>query len=640
MAHILVVDDERNIRRTLSEFLTQAKYKVSVAENVEQAFEILADSNIDVVLTDIIMPRITGVQLLKRIKELSPEIEVVLMTGEPTFETASEAIRTGAIDYLSKPITKDMLLKTVANVVKIKSLRDERVQLLASNQRYQTELELLVEERTSDLVDSEQKFRQLTDNSLAGIYILLDQKIQYCNDRFAEIFGYESSQEVTGLALETFIHPDDFDSVEKAVTSRIRGETKTSQHEVKGLQKNGGIIHIEILGSSIQYKGQKAAQGMLLDITKRTQARELLQQSEEKYRFLFENINDALAITQNGKYIHFNHQFCEMLGYTASELDQKDYREIISKEGLEMLAERDKQRKRGGQPPTRYETTFLMKDGQVIHVDVNVTIINYLGQTASYAVLRDISERKKAEADIEAALLKAKQANEVKDQFIANISHEIRTPLNSILGFSDLFKQRYGEMVSVKDQDIFQYITNASNRLMRTVDSILNISQLNAGAFKLQKCEIDLNSLIKNVLEEIRMQAVKKNLELIFNTPDQQAMIFSDNHSLHQAILNLVDNAIKYTNAGKIELSLSQKQNSYRLSIQDTGIGISEEYQKRIFEPYTQESEGFTKNFQGIGLGLALTKRYLELNDINLELESSKSLGTTFTLIFSEYEGS
>ncbi|NQV51454.1 MAG: PAS domain S-box protein [Candidatus Marinimicrobia bacterium] len=261
------------------------------------------------------------------------------------------------------------------------------------------------------------------------------------------------------------------------------------------------------------------------------------------------------------------------------------------------------------------------------------------GSITWYGFNADITLNKQAEKEIAASLLEAKQANQVKDQFIANISHEIRTPLNSIIGFSDLFRQRYGDLVNIKDKDIFDYITNSSNRLMRTVDSILNISQLDAGVIKIQPKELDLNTIIKAVIGEIKALADKKGLELTCSPTDEYAMVSVDNYCVHQAILNLVDNAIKYTNDGKVELKLTQKKDSFRLSIQDTGIGISKEYQKRIFDPYTQESEGFTKNFQGIGLGLALTKRYLDLNGVDFELKSEKNVGTTFTLIFPKYEG-
>ena len=127
MVQVLIVDDERSIRVTLSEFLKNEDYEVNVASDADQALEMLTAENYDVVVTDIIMPRITGVKLLKSIKETAPRVQVIMMTGEPTIETASEAVRTGAFDYLTKPIGREELVKTVANAVKIKTLDDERL---------------------------------------------------------------------------------------------------------------------------------------------------------------------------------------------------------------------------------------------------------------------------------------------------------------------------------------------------------------------------------------------------------------------------------------------------------------------------------------------------------------------------------
>ncbi|NQV30086.1 MAG: PAS domain S-box protein [Candidatus Marinimicrobia bacterium] len=281
------------------------------------------------------------------------------------------------------------------------------------------------------------------------------------------------------------------------------------------------------------------------------------------------------------------------------------------------------------------------KDGSLVPVEGSANpVLDDKGEIIGYlGIQRDITERKFLEEERKHAFEEVKSANNVKDQFIANISHEIRTPLNSIIGFSDLFRQRYGKLVSDKDQEIFNFISSSSNRLMRTVDSILNISQLDAGAIKIQPREFDLNYLVSSVLGGIKPSADEKGLELIFNAAAHECLVWVDNYSIHQAILNLTENAIKYTFSGQIELKLVQLKGQYRLSIKDSGIGISEEFQKRIYQPYTQESEGFTKNYQGIGLGLALTKRYLDLNDIDLELESEKNVGTTFTLIFPKYEG-
>ncbi|MBW1750811.1 MAG: response regulator, partial [Deltaproteobacteria bacterium] len=133
---ILLVDDERSIRVTLGEFLRDSDYEVEVAADATQAKDMLSSENFDVVVTDIVMPRITGVKLLEAIRESSPFVQVILMTGEPTVQTASEAVRAGAFDYLTKPISREELIKTVANAVKVKTLDDERRRLVEENRQY------------------------------------------------------------------------------------------------------------------------------------------------------------------------------------------------------------------------------------------------------------------------------------------------------------------------------------------------------------------------------------------------------------------------------------------------------------------------------------------------------------------------
>jgi signal transduction histidine kinase len=194
-------------------------------------------------------------------------------------------------------------------------------------------------------------------------------------------------------------------------------------------------------------------------------------------------------------------------------------------------------------------------------------------------------------------------------------------------------------LLEEKDQVIFDYIGESSARLMHTVDSILNISMLKAGTISVHKEKINLNHLVAITVNNFKLIAKKKNLSIQFINPDNPVEIFADKNCISSAIANLTDNAIKYTSEGGVELKLAVIKGQVKLSISDTGIGISKEYLQRIFEPYTQESEGFTKHFQGVGLGLALTKRYLDLNDANLELVSKKNVGSTFTLTLPKYKG-
>lgn len=160
MSHILVVDDEKSIRLTVGEFLRADGHEVQLAEDADKAMAALKEGDFDVVVSDIILPKVTGVELLKRIRLTSPHVQVILMTGEPTAETASEAVRAGAFDYLFKPIAKDAILKAVTNATVVKSLGDEKRRLEQENRRYRDELEQLVDERTKELRGSN---RQLED---------------------------------------------------------------------------------------------------------------------------------------------------------------------------------------------------------------------------------------------------------------------------------------------------------------------------------------------------------------------------------------------------------------------------------------------------------------------------------------------
>ncbi len=399
--------------------------------------------------------------------------------------------------------------------------------------------------------------------------------------------------------------------------------------------KNGRWIWLHDQANLISEKdGITHAYGVFTDITSRKQMEQELRYSEEKYRLIVENAHDGVEITQGDKIIFTNTHFAEMLGYTVDELRNTSFMQIFTEKSKQDLYSRQKKREADNMSTGSYETTFLKKDGMIIDVDIKYEIMNFKGKPATFASISNITQRKSAEKARERALIEAQGANKVKDQFIANISHEIRTPLNSLLGFTDLVKQRYLEIIPEKDQKVFKYITDAGNRLMQTIDSMLNISQITAGVIKAHKQELDLSSTVAQAVAKFKQQAESKALVLRAVIPKQPTLIYADEFCIHEAISHLIRNAIKYTKEGTIELMFGHKEDRTTLSIIDTGIGISEEYQKRLFDPYTQESEGFTKKYQGLGLGLALTKHYLDLNNIDLEFESKQDKGTTFILIF------
>lgn len=232
------------------------------------------------------------------------------------------------------------------------------------------------------------------------------------------------------------------------------------------------------------------------------------------------------------------------------------------------------------------------------------------------------------------ALEDAHKAIDVKTKFLANISHEIRTPMNAISGFTELLSEH--ELIQ-KDDELHTYgdfIMSSVNRLLRTMDEILTISQLMANAYTLYRNPLDIGRVVGSIFEKNRSKAVMKNLQFQFANGAENTMIIGDIYSLEAAVNNLVENAIKFTDAGRIDISLRNSDDHLILEISDTGIGMSAEYLAELFSVFSQESTGFTKKYQGIGLGMAITKRFLDLNNVTIDVKSVLKSGTTFALTF------
>ncbi len=246
----------------------------------------------------------------------------------------------------------------------------------------------------------------------------------------------------------------------------------------------------------------------------------------------------------------------------------------------------------------------------------------------------DITNLKNTEIELIAAKERALKNEEVKTLFLANMSHEIRTPLNSILGFTELIEEKVKDNLDENLKAYFETIYMSGQRLWQTVHHILDISQIETGTFELKTETIDLGKIIKDLGVSFKSAAIAKNLELKISVPEVDINIVSDEYCATQAITNLIDNGIKYTNSGHVSLVTELIDGAVKITISDTGIGMSKEYQDHMFNVFSQESTGYTKNFQGMGLGLALAHRYLTLINGRIHFESKQDVGSTFIVHF------
>jgi PAS domain S-box-containing protein len=283
MSRVLIVDDEKSIRRTLGEFLRAEGYEVEEAEDAEAAQRHLESAAFDVVVTDIVLPRISGVELLHRIHGLAPDVQVVMMTGEPTVETATESLRAGATDYLFKPIGKPAILRVVANAARIKSLADAKNKLEKENLAYRENLEKLVKERTAQLEVSEARFRALVETTMDWVWELdAEGRYDYVSPRIYDLLGYRP-EEVLGRT--------PFDLMPEAEAQRVGvifQEIFSQREPFSALQntnrhRDGRLVVLETSGVPVfdatgQFRGYR---GMDRDVTDRKRLEEQLRQAQK-----------------------------------------------------------------------------------------------------------------------------------------------------------------------------------------------------------------------------------------------------------------------------------------------------------------------------------------------------------------------
>ena len=254
------------------------------------------------------------------------------------------------------------------------------------------------------------------------------------------------------------------------------------------------------------------------------------------------------------------------------------------------------------------------------------------------AVKEDMTDRKKLMEELVLAKEKAEVSDKLKSEFLAQISHEIRTPLHAILNFSSILKDEIEENYgSIKDIDkFFNGIKVSGKRITRTIDLILNMSEIQTGAYHYQPIMFNIyDKVLKVVHSNLNQNAVDAGLNFLLEKETDETIIYGDEYSIYQIIYLIAENAIKFTKQGNVFIRICKnKSNHLLVTIEDTGIGISEEYLSNIFTPFLQEEQGYSRRFEGNGLGLALVKKYCDLNNINIEIKSKKGIGSVFSLTF------
>jgi PAS domain S-box-containing protein len=257
------------------------------------------------------------------------------------------------------------------------------------------------------------------------------------------------------------------------------------------------------------------------------------------------------------------------------------------------------------------------------------------GRKVLYGGLSDITARRTVDEELRAAKERAEKSEKLKDAFVANMSHEIRTPLNIILGYTNVIAEKFLPTATPGDRRFFDSVQRGGERLMRTVDMILSVSRLQSGEYTVKQAEVDIAALVRSIAADHQRLAQEKQLQLSAVDDCGSVVLLVDEYCIAQAVSNLLHNAIKFTLRGSVQLRVYRDaEGRVAISCRDTGIGISREYLPRLFSRYSQEEAGYSRPFEGLGLGMALVKEYLALNNATISVSSEKGVGSTFVITF------
>jgi two-component system cell cycle sensor histidine kinase PleC len=375
---------------------------------------------------------------------------------------------------------------------------------------------------------------------------------------------------------------------------------------------------------------------LLTDVSEQHQSQDRLLESEERYRTMINLSPDAIYVHKLGVIVVCNEAAIELFG--ASSADQligrklldfthPDYREAarqrrsaVVQEGTLALAMRQKR---------------LRLDGSWFWAEVAAAAIEWEGERGGVVVLRDVSAQIAAENELMRRKEEAELANRAKTEFLANISHELRTPLNAIIGFSDLMqREMLGPLGNEQYASYISDIHQSGSHLHDVINDILDLSKIEAGQMELHETQVDVKRAIERCIRVVATRADDSGLTLNTDLPDTLPFITADERKLKQILINLISNAVKFTEAGG-SITIEARSGSDEgviIRVIDTGIGIAKDDIPKVLRAFEQVDSSLSRTHEGTGLGLPLTKSLVELHDGTLELDSEIGVGTTVSV--------
>lgn len=627
MFKILIVEDTVAIREEVCDILLLEGYLVYQAENGETGFNMALKERPDLIISDILMPKLNGFEMFKKLQKnkKTSSIPLIFLSAKGEKADVRTGMNAGAEDYLVKPVNTDDLIIVVKRKL-------EKQQLIKGN------LEKLVEENEYVLKEA---------GRMAKIgyweYVKQTDSISWSKTVHA-IYGTDPRE---GVPKRNVLFKC-FDEVSKQRLLKARSALATHgtiydielqmnnlKNEKKWIQSVGEPLYNhkkEIIGS----------RGIIRCITSLKKNQEELRQSNERYAFASQATNDAVWDWNllTGKVYRSPEGFHKVYGIDKEHpIDKKVlWNEYVHPDDKDRIAKLLKEiTTSDNQNNFSFEYGFLTPEGDYRYINDRGLIIRDKKGKAIRIIgaASNITKREEIKNELIQAKEQAEELAGFKDQFLANMSHEIRTPLNGIIGFTKILLR---DKTTKEQRHQLNAIKTSSDILLVVVNDILDLSKIEAGKMILEKTELKIPNLVNSVLStfELRLEEKEQILKTQFDK-DIPKWLLGDTVRINQILLNLIGNAIKFTGTGgRIGLDVhllhqDEEKVVLEISVSDTGIGISTNKIKNIFDPFTQSNNNTTRKYGGSGLGLNIVKRLIDLMHGSISVKSKVSIGSTFT---------
>ena len=587
-----------------------------LVDNKNDFLQGLKSFNPDLIISDYSLPQFDGLSALLLRNELTPSKPFILVTGSINEEVAVECMKAGADDYILKRNLSRLGPAVINSIKKANLIKDK----LAADEA---------------LRKANERLKSIFKVAPTGIGVVKNRIIVEINPVISQMTGY-SSEELIGSS-SRILYPDqeEYDYVGFAKYKQISKDGRGTV-ETRWKTKDGSIVNVILASTYIDHEDvEKGVIFTALDITDWNIAKKELWKSEQR-------LQKAQSIAHVGnweldlstKKIWCSEEALRIYGFDLRDnevsLDRvqksplPEYRLILN-EALDRLLKYNEP----------YEAEFKIKrgiDGEIRSIHSKGELIHASDgeQVKLIGVIQDITDRKENEEELIRAKEKAEESDRLKTAFLHNISHEIRTPMNAIVGFSALLGEPGTD--STASKSYIDIIMKSSDHLLSIISDIIEISNIEASVIKITKNRVDLNIVFKSLYNQFLPIANENKIEFI-SVPalsGSDSLLLTDNTKLIQVISNLLNNAFKFTQQGKVSFGYTLKDQLLEFFVSDTGIGIPEEQTQRIFNRFFQIENYGSKLNEGTGLGLSICKAYVELLGGVIGVSSRLGYGSTF----------